>query len=160
MGRAGMLPRAFGALDARAQPAFGVWALTALGVVCTLASGLSASIGAAFAFVLTGTSFFIGLLFLMTAAAAVRLFARDDGARLDGAIAPAFGALALVAILGCSFADADGATRAFILAAALAGLPFAWIAGRASDRVRGDDDRFGEDREPVGEVFVADRERR
>jgi amino acid transporter len=131
MGRAGMLPRAFGALDARAQPAFGVWSLTALGVACTLASGLSASIGAAFAFVLTGTSFFIGLLFLITAAAAVRTFARERGARVEGALLPAIGALALAAILAVSFASADVATRAFIVAAAVAGVPFAALAGRA-----------------------------
>jgi amino acid transporter len=136
MGRNGVLPAAFGALDRRGQPTFAVALLTALGIAGTLAGGASASIGAAFTFILSGTSFFLGVLFLLTAIAAVRLFAGDPSERWSGAVWPGIGAIALLAILAASFGQSDGPTRAFIAGAALAGLPLAVWRARGWGRVR------------------------
>jgi amino acid transporter len=130
MGRNGVLPGAFGALDRRGQPAFAVATLTAIGIAGTLASGAWPSVGAAFSFILSGTSVFLGVLFFLTALAAVRLFAHDASARWTGVILPGIGALALAAILGVSLLQSDSPTRLFIAVAALAGIPLAWWRGR------------------------------
>jgi amino acid transporter len=130
MGRNGVLPAVFGSLDRRGQPTFAVALLTALGVAGTLAGGASPSIDAAFAFILSGTSFFLGVLFMLSAAAAVRLFAGDASARWSGAILPAVGSLALIVILGASLVQSDGPTRTFIALAAATGVPLALWRGR------------------------------
>jgi len=130
MGRNGVVPAALGRLDRRGQPTFAVALLTALGIAGTLAGGASPSINAAFAFILSGTSFFLGVLFLLSAAAAVRIFAGDASARWSGAIWPGLGSLALIAILGTSLVQSDGATRTFIALAAAAGVPLALWRGR------------------------------
>jgi amino acid transporter len=130
MGRSGVLPASFGLLDQRGQPTFAVALLTVLGVAGTLAGGASPSINAAFAFILSGTSFFLGVLFLLSAAAAVRIFARDASARWSGVIWPGLGSLALFGILGTSFVQSDASTRAFIAIAAAVGVPLALWRGR------------------------------
>jgi amino acid transporter len=129
MGRDGVLPARFGALDRREQPAFGVVLLTAIGVAGTLASALSPSIRAAFTFILSGTAVFLGVLFLLSAAAAVRIFARERTARLDGVVLPGIATLALLGVLAVSVELADRPTQIFLLVTALAGLPFAWWRG-------------------------------
>jgi APA family basic amino acid/polyamine antiporter len=134
MGRDGVLPTAFGRLDRRDQPAFGIVVLTALGIVCTLASGFSPSVKTAFAIILGGTSFFLGVLFLMSAAAAVRLFAGEGTRRLSGVALPAFGTLALVGVLAVSLAQSDPSTRLFILVSAAIGVPLALWRGRTWNR--------------------------
>jgi amino acid transporter len=131
MGRDGVLPVGLAALDARGQPARTVLLLTAIGVAGTLASGFSPDLRAAFAFILEGTSSFIGALFVISAAAAVRLFARDPAERWTGAVLPAIGTIALAAIIAFSFAGDDVPTRTFIGVAALAGIPLAVWRGRA-----------------------------
>ncbi len=131
MGRDGVLPFALGRLDGRAQPAAAIVLLTGLGAAGTLASGLSPSLRAAFGFILSGTSVFLGLLFLMSALAAVRLFARDRSARWDGVILPGVAALALAVLLGISVWQDDQATRLLLLGAAGAGIPLALWRGRA-----------------------------
>jgi amino acid transporter len=130
MGRDGVLPPPFGTLDRRDQPAFAVVLLTALGVAGCLASAFSPDIKSAFAFILTGTAFFLGVLFLLSAAAAVRIFARDRSARYDGVVLPALATLALAGVLGVSVALSDRPIQIFIVATALAGFPFAWWRGR------------------------------
>jgi amino acid transporter len=130
MGRNGVVPAAFGALDRRGQPAFAVAVLTGIGIAGTLASAASATVGAAFAFILSGTSVFLGVLFFLTAIAAVRLFARERDARWSGVVLPGIGALVLALILGTSVVQSDSPTRVFIAAAALAGVPLAWWRGR------------------------------
>jgi hypothetical protein len=104
--------------------------LTGIGIACTLASGASSSIRAAFDFVLDGTSVFLGVLFLLTASAAVRIFARDRQLRLTGAVLPGLGALALVAIVGFSLVQSDTPTRTFVGLTAFLGLPLAVWRGR------------------------------
>lgn len=125
MGRDGVLPARFGTLDARAQPAFAVVLLTALGVAGMLASALFPSVRAAFDFILSGTTVFLGVLFLLSAAAAVRIFARERTAWIDGVVLPALASLALAGVLAVSVSLADRPTQWFLLAAALAGIPFA-----------------------------------
>jgi amino acid transporter len=132
MGRDGVLPAALGALDSRSQPAAAIVLLTALGAVFTLATGLSASLRDALTFVLGGTSTFLGVLFLMSALAAVRLFARDRTAWLDGVVLPALAALALAVLLTISIEQADPGTRLFLLCTAALGLPLALWRGRVA----------------------------
>jgi amino acid transporter len=133
MGRDGVLPQPFGLLDAREQPAFAVVVLTAAGVAGLVASAFFPSVRAAFDFILSGTTVFLGVLFLLSAAAAVRIFARERTAWLDGVAFPAVATVALLGVLAVSVAQADRPTQLFLLAAALAGVPFAlWRASRRS----------------------------
>jgi amino acid transporter len=131
MGRDGVLPFALGGLDARAQPAAAIVLLTGLGMAGTLASGLLASVRSAFGFILSGTAVFLGVLFLMSALAAVRLFARDRSARWDGVILPGLAAAALVSLLAVSVWRSDPGIRLFLVGAAAAGVPLALWRGRA-----------------------------
>ncbi len=129
MGRDGVLPRALGALDRREQPTRAIVLMTAAGMVFTLASGLSPTIRAAFDFILNGTSAFLGILFVLTAAAAIRICAGEPRRRMTGLYLPAIGILALGAILIFSFLEDDAGTRAFVVVAALAGVPLSiWRA--------------------------------
>jgi amino acid transporter len=134
MGRDGVLPIGLGALDSRDQPTHAIVLMTGAGMAFTLASGVSPTIRAAFDFILNGTSVFLGLLFVLSAAAAVRIFAREPALRLTGVVVPAFGTAALALILVFSFVRDDPSTRAFIIVAALAGLPLAVWRGRIAKR--------------------------
>jgi amino acid transporter len=125
MGRDGVLPQRFGTLDARDQPAFAVALLTGAGVAGMLASALFPSVRAAFDFILSGTALFLGVLFLLSAAAAVRIFASDRTACLDGVVLPGLATLALLGVLTVAFAQGDRPTQLFLLATAAAGIPFA-----------------------------------
>lgn len=132
MGRDGVLPQRFGTLDARDQPAFAIALLTAAGVAGLVASAFFSSVREAFAFILSGTTVFLGLLFILSAAAAVRIFARSRSARIDGVVLPALATVALGGVLAVSVAQGDRPTQLFLLAAAVAGLPFAWWRGPAA----------------------------
>jgi amino acid transporter len=129
MGRDRVLPVRFGTLDARKQPAFAVVLLTSAGVAGLLASALFPSVRGAFDFILSGTAVFLGVLFLLSAAAAVRIFARDRTAWLDGVVLPALASLALLGVLSVAVAQGDRPTQVFLLVTALAGVPFAWWRG-------------------------------
>jgi len=132
MGRDGVLPFALGALDRRAQPAAAIVLLTGLGALGTLGSGLSPSLRSAFGFILSGTSVFLGVLFGLSALAAVRLFARDRSARWDGVVLPGLAAAALAVLLAISIWRADPPTRWLLFGAAAAGVPLAAWRGRAA----------------------------
>jgi amino acid transporter len=134
MGRDGVLPAAFGRLDRRDQPVFGIVVLTAIGIVCTLASGFAPSVQSTFTVILSGTSFFLGVLFLMSAAAAVRMFAGERARRLSGVTLPALGTIALVGVLAVSLVQADTSTRFFIIVSASIGVPLALWRGRRWNR--------------------------
>jgi amino acid transporter len=130
MGRDGLLPRALGRLDRRAEPAAAIALITGFSLAFTLAAGISPSANAAFTFVLQGTSWFLGMLFVMTAAAAVRVFAAERAARWSGVVLPGTAAVVLGAILLAAFFRADALTRGFIAASAIIGLPLAlWRGG-------------------------------
>jgi APA family basic amino acid/polyamine antiporter len=130
MGRDGLLPRRFGALDHRDEPAIAILLVSSCSIAFCLAAALWPSAGAAFTLALQGTSWFLGLLFALTAAAAVRSFAGDPSVRWSGVLLPGAAALGLVAILSVSLVRDDGTTRGFIAAAATLGLPLALWRGR------------------------------
>jgi amino acid transporter len=132
MGRDGVLPLRFGTLDARRQPAFAVMLLTAAGVAGLLGSALFPTVRAAFDFILSGTALFLGVLFLLSAAAAVRIFVRQRTAWLDGVVLPALATVALAGVLAVAVAQGDRPTQLFLLATALAGIPFAWWRGTST----------------------------
>jgi amino acid transporter len=134
MGRDGVLPSALGKLDAREQPTRAIVLMTGAGMAFTLASGVSPTIRAAFDFILSGTSVFLGILFIMRGAAAVRTFGAQRRGRLTGVIVPLIGIAALVVILAFSFVQSDANTRIFIIGAALAGVPLAAWRARVAAR--------------------------
>jgi amino acid transporter len=134
MGRDGLLPRRLGALDRRAEPAAAIALIAGLSLAFTLAAGVSPTANAAFAFVLQGTSWFLGVLFVMTAAAAVRVFRGDPAARWSGAVLPGVAAGVLGAILLAALVRDDMLTRGFIAASAIIGLPLAIWRGRVARR--------------------------
>ena len=141
MGRDGLLPRSLGELDRRAEPAASIVLITALSVVFALAAGLSPTVKEAFDTVLKGTSFFLGVLFVLTAAAAARIFAGEPRARWTGVVLPGSAAVVLGAILLLSLESDDPGTRGFIAASAIIGLPLALWRGRAVRRGLASKDR-------------------
>ena len=145
MGRDRLLPAALGELDRRAEPAASIALITALSLAFTLAAGISPTANDAFQFVLKGTAWFIGVLFVMTAAAAVRVFAPEGTARWSGVVLPGSAAVCLGAILLISLVRDDAATRGFIAASAIIGLPLALWRGRVVRRafVTGAEPRTG-----------------
>jgi amino acid transporter len=145
MGRDGLLPRRLGELDRRAEPAAAIALIAGLSLAFTLAAGLSPTANAAFAFVLQGTSWFLGVLFVMTAAAAVRVFWGEPAARWSGVVLPGVASAVLGAILLAALVRADWLTRGFIAASAIIGLPLALWRGRMVGRafVAGAEPRTG-----------------
>ena len=145
MGRDGLLPRALGELDRRAEPAASIALITLLSVGFTLAAGVSPTANDAFQLVLKGTSWFIGALFVLTAAAAVRVFAPERTARWSGVVLPGVAAVALATVLLLALVRDDPATRGFIAASAIIGLPLALWRGRMVGRafVAGAEPRTG-----------------
>ena len=134
MGRDGLLPRVLGELDQRDEPAASILVVAGLSLAFALAAGLSPTAKGAFAFALTGTSWFLGVLFVMSAAAAVRVFWPEGTARWSGVVLPGTAALILGAILLLALKYDDTGTRGFIAASAIIGLPLALWRGR---RLRG-----------------------
>jgi len=135
MGRDGFVPRVFGRLDERGVPIVAIVALTGLGVALCLASALLPSVKRAFDLVLSGTSVFLGILFLLSAAASVRMFWTERGARwLSGAGLPGFATVVLAGILVVAVAESDPRTQWFIAASAALGLPLAIWRGRVITR--------------------------
>jgi len=133
MGRDGLVPAALGRLDQRGVPMVAIVGLTGLGVLFCLASGLFPSVKAAFDLILSGTSVFLGLLFLLSAAASVRVFWTERGARwLSGAGLPGLATVALAGILVAAVNRSDRPTQAFLLASAVLGLPLALWRGRVA----------------------------
>jgi amino acid transporter len=130
MGRDGVLPRALGVLDSRAEPAAAIVLIAALSLVFALIAGRWPTAKGAFDVALQGTSWFLGLLFAMSALAAVRFFAAQGSARWSGAVLPGTAAIALALILGIGFGRDDTVTRGFIAASAIIGLPLALWRGR------------------------------
>ena len=134
MGRDGLIPAALGRLDRRDEPAAAIALIAVLSIAFCLASGLSPSAAAGFAIALEGTSWFLGLLFALSAAAAVRLFLGEPGLRWTGVIWPGTAAVALAAVLAGGYAHLDAGPRVFIAVSAIIGLPLALWRGRAVRR--------------------------
>ncbi len=137
MGRDRVLPAALGTLDGRAEPAAAIVLVAALSVFFALVAGLSPTAKGAFDVALQGTSWFLGLLFALSALAAVRMFAGDATVRWSGAVLPGTAAIALGLILGLGFVRDDTGTRGFIAASAIIGLPLALWRARVVRRNAG-----------------------
>jgi len=137
MGRDGFVPGVFGRLDARGVPIVAIVALTGLGVAFCLAGALMPSVKHAFDLVLSGASVFLGILFLLSAAASVRMFWTERGARwLTGVGLPGFASAVLAGILVVAVAESDPRTQWFIAASAALGLPLAIWRGRVITRFK------------------------
>ena len=132
MGRDGVLPVAVGRLDARGVPLNALIAITVGLVVVMLATGLYQTLNAALQMVITGTSIFLGLLFLGSSLAAAWTFRRSPE-RWSGVVVPLGGAVGLLAILGLAVQSADWPTREIEFAGIVLGVPFAlWRHARSS----------------------------
>jgi hypothetical protein len=102
----------------------------------TLLTGLWPTAASVLNLILNGTSVFLGALFCMSALAATRLLANRRGAsRLQTLVIPAFGSVALAAIIAVDIAQSDGVTRAIELGGLLLGIPFAMWRGGAMREV-------------------------
>ena len=128
MGRDGLLPRALGELDQRAQPAWSIAVIAGLSLVFALVTALAPGARQTFDHVLQGTAWFTGALFVMTAAAAARIFGREGTARWTGVVLPGAAAAVLTLLLAAKLDDPW--TRGFVIASAIIGLPLALWRGR------------------------------
>jgi amino acid transporter len=118
MGRDGVLPAGLGRLGARTRdPDVALWAVTVASLLAMAIVGLVPSANDRLTLVLNGSAVFLGLLFLISCLAALRL------CREDTPLFAAAGALALVIILAVAVVQAAPATRWCIVVALGAGLP-------------------------------------
>lgn len=136
MGRDGVIAPAVGELDARAVPRNALVVLTVGVAAFTLLTGFFPSAAVALTFVITGSSVFLGALFIGSALAAVRSFFNEPSERWLGVVVPLIGAAGLLAIVGFSVAQADATTRWIELGGLGLGVPFALWRGRIVSQVR------------------------
>lgn len=131
MGRDGVLPTQLGTLDARNEPLAALAAITVVTILFELVTGLSKSANAQLQLVLNASSVFLGLLFVLTALAAVRRFLGTRVERLSGVVLPAIGAVALGGVLIATIALEDRVLAAYAWGGLLLGIPFSLLRGRA-----------------------------
>ncbi|MBV8331255.1 MAG: APC family permease [Candidatus Eremiobacteraeota bacterium] len=137
MGRDRVLPRALGKLDGRNEPFWALGAVCVLTTICQLITGYSTSANAQLNTVVTASSVFLGLLFVLSAAATVRRFLGDPSARLKGVVVPALGAAALLAVLVATVHFEDATTQAYAWGGVLLGILFAlWRAPKTRGGLR------------------------
>jgi amino acid transporter len=137
MGRDGVLPSALGRLDARREP---LWALAAVGVLvtlCEMVTGFSPTAADALGAVLNASSVFLGLLFILSAAAAVQMFRGRREALLGGVAAPMLGGLALTGVMAATILLEDGFLAYIALGGVLLGVPFSVWRGSAVGKAAG-----------------------
>lgn len=131
MGRDGILPRAFGALDRRAVPMNSLLLVFVCVTAFTLVTGFWPTAASVLDLVLNGTSVFLGALFCLSALSAIKLLARTPGeSRMQRLVIPAFGAAALAAIIAIDVAQSDATTRFIEIGGLILGVPFALWRGR------------------------------
>lgn len=137
MGRDRVLPRALGKLDSRNEPLWALAVVAVLTTICQLVTGYSASANAQLNTVVTASSVFLGLLFVLSAAATVRRFLGDPQARWKGVIVPAVGALALLGVLAATVRFEDKITQSYAWAGVGLGILFAlWRAPKTRGGLR------------------------
>ena len=127
MGRDGVLPAALGRLDGRSEPLWALGSIALLSTLCELSTGFSASAAAQLTLVVNASSVFLGLLFVFSAAAAVRRFWPR---RVIGL--PLVGGVALLGVLGATVAFENAQLQGYAWAGVLLGIPFAFWRGRAA----------------------------
>jgi amino acid transporter len=131
MGRDGVLPHVLGALDPRNEPLWAMAVVAVLVTLCELVTGFSKSAADQLTTVLNASSVFLGLLFVLSAAAAAKRFWGEPAARLGGVLVPLIGALALLGVLVATIAVEDHRLQGYACAGVLLGIPFALWRGRA-----------------------------
>jgi len=131
MGRDRLLPHPLGALDTRNEPLVSLVVVCILVTLCELLTGFSKSAAAQLQIVLNASSVFLGLLFVLSALAAVRRFWGVAAARVSGAVVPLVGALALLGVLVATIVAEDRFSQAYAWAGLALGIPFALWRGRA-----------------------------
>lgn len=118
MGRDGVLPRSLGRLGAKTHdPDVALVAVTVASLLAMILVGLVPTASAGLTLVLNGTAVFLGLLFLTSCAAALRL--RDEETPFFAASA----GLALLVILAVAIVQAAPPTRWCIIVGLAIGLP-------------------------------------
>jgi hypothetical protein len=131
------LPLALGRLDRRGLPVNALFAVSFAVSLFTLVTGLWPTVAGALTLILDGTSVFLGLLFCASACAAVRMLAGRPGEpAVSAALIPAFGALALLAVIGYTVFVSDPVTREIELGGLAIGIPFMLWRGRGGRLVR------------------------
>jgi amino acid transporter len=137
MGRDRVLPRALGKLDSRNEPLWALAVVAVLTTICQIVTGYSSSANAQLNTVVTASSVFLGLLFVLSAAATVRRFAKDPAARWTGVFVPAVGALALLGVLVATVHFQDPVTQDYAWAGIALGIVFAlWRAPKTRGGLR------------------------
>ena len=134
MGRDGVLPRILGTLDARFEPLWSMLVVSVLVTLCELATGFSTSAADQLTLVLNASSVFLGLLFVLSAFAAARRFAREPAQRLGGVLVPLVGAFALLGVLVATVAVENRTLQVYACTGAVLGIPFALWRGRVARR--------------------------
>ncbi len=130
MGRDGVLPRVLGTLDGRNEPLWALGAVAVLTTICQLITGFSPSANQQLNTVVTASSVFLGLLFVLSAMASVRRFLAERSALLPGVIVPAIGALALLGVIVVTIRFEDRPTQLYAWGGVLLGIVFALWRGR------------------------------
>jgi amino acid transporter len=137
MGRDRVLSRSLGRLDARSEPSWALGVVAVLTTICQLVTGYSPTANAQLNTVVTASSVFLGLLFVLSAAATVRRFAAEGNERLRGVIVPAIGALALLGVIVATVRFEDPPTQAYAWGGVLLGILFAvWRAPKTRGGLR------------------------
>jgi amino acid transporter len=137
MGRDGVLPPVLGRLDRRREPLWALGVVAVLATICQLVTGFSASANQQLNTVVTASSVFLGLLFVLSALAAVRRFLPERNALVPGVVVPAIGALALLGVLVETIAFEDRSTQWYAWGGVLLGILFAlWRAPRIRHGLR------------------------
>ncbi len=134
MGRDGVLPRALGTLDVRDEPLLSMVVVSVLVTLCELVTGFSQSAADQLTLVLNASSVFLGLLFVLSAAAAARRFWGDSAARIGGVVVPIVGAFALLGVLVATVVVENHTLQGYACAGVVLGIPFALWRGRATRR--------------------------
>jgi amino acid transporter len=137
MGRDGVLPGRLGRLDRRREP---LWALAVVGLLvtlCELLTGFSATAAQALTDVLNAGSVFLGLLFVLSAAAAVRLFLARRETLWSGVVLPLAGVLGLGAVISATIMWEERLLADIAVAGVCCGIPFALWRGRAAAKAAG-----------------------
>ena len=99
--------------------------------LCELVTGFSKSAADQLTLVLNASSIFLGLLFVLSAAAAARRCWGDAGARIGGVALPLVGAATLLGVLAATVVVEDRTLAAYACAGVVLGIPFALWRGRA-----------------------------
>jgi amino acid transporter len=138
MGRDAVLPRLLGTLDPRNEPLWSLGAVGLLATACELLTGFSTTAADALAAVLNASSVFLGLLFIFSAAAAVRIFWNRRDEVWTGVVIPALGSLALLAVVSATVAFEERSLQYYAIGGVCLGVPFAaWRARKTVGKAAG-----------------------